>query len=180
MYKDKTFAAGVLSFALWMSVSNATFGQSTPIQPTQGTASESAASFQAPSDQELELFKTDLRSKRKQILAANINLTDAEAEKFWPIYNQYSAELAKADDTKLALIQEYQRNYATLTDEQAAKYIKGRAAVDISVVQLRVKYFPLFQKVIPAKKTALFFQMDRRLWLMLDLQIASQNPLISP
>jgi len=109
-----------------------------------------------------------------------MKLTDTEAEKFWPIYDQYSAELAKIDDTKFALVTEYRQNYPTLTEEQATKYIKGRAQVDNSIIQLRLKYYPMFQKAIPIKKTALFFQMDRRLWLMLDLQIAQQNPLITP
>ena len=140
----------------------------------------SSDDFQAPSEQELELLKRDLRSQRKQIIAANMKLTDTEAEKFWPIYDQYSAELAKTDDKKFALVNEYRQNYQTLTEEQATKYIKGRADVDNSVIQLRLKYFPMFEKAIPVKKTALFFQMDRRLWLMLDLQIASQNPLIAP
>jgi len=90
------------------------------------------------------------------------------------------AEIAKTDDTKFALVNEYRQNFPSLTEEQAKKYIKGRAEVDKSVVELRLKYFSLFEKVIPVKKTALFFQMDRRLWLMLDLQIALQNPLIAP
>jgi hypothetical protein len=137
-------------------------------------------SFHAPTDQELEMLKKDLRSQKRQIIAANLKLTDQEAEKFWPIYDQYSAEVDKTDDTKFALIQEYQKNYPALTDEQAAKYVNGRAGVDSSVVQLRVKYFPIFLKVLSGKKTALFFQIDRRLWLMIDLQIAAQNPLIAP
>lgn len=136
--------------------------------------------FQPPTEQELQLFKRNIRSQRKQIIAANIKLTGTEAEKFWPIYDQYSAELAKIDDQKFALIKEYQEHYGTLTDEQAAKYVMGRADVDNSIVQLRVKYFPIFNKVIAGKKTALFFQVDRRLWLMIDLQIASQNPIITP
>ena len=137
-------------------------------------------SFQPLTAQEVELFKRDLKSQRKQIIAANIKLTGTEAEKFWPIYDQYEAEIAKTDDKKFSLIKEYQENYATLTDEQAGKYVKGRAEVDDSIIDLRVKYFPIFLKAVPAKKTALFFQIDRRLWLMIDLQIASQNPLITP
>jgi hypothetical protein len=148
--------------------------------PASETEIPVSSDFQAPSEQELEMLKSDLRSQRKQIIAANLHLTDTEAQKFWPIYDQYAAELAKTDDTKFALVNEYRQNYSTLTEEQATKYIKGRADVDTSVIQLRLKYFPIFQKAIPIKKTALFFQMDRRLWLMLDLQIALQNPLIAP
>jgi hypothetical protein len=55
-------------------------------------------------DRDLQLLRKDLRSQRKQIVAANVTLTAAEAQKFWPIYDQYAAELAKINDTKLSLI----------------------------------------------------------------------------
>ena len=70
-------------------------------------------------DRDLQLLRKDLRSQRRQIVAANVTLTAAEAPKFWPIYDQYAAELAKINDTKLSLIKEYAANYAAFTDAQA-------------------------------------------------------------
>ena len=71
-------------------------------------------------------------------------------------------------------------NYVTLTGEQAEQYVKGRAAVEQSIMELRLKYFPIFRKVLSGKSTALFFQMDWRLGLIVDLQVASQIPLVEP
>jgi hypothetical protein len=67
-----------------------------------------------------------------------------------------------------------------LTGEQAEQYIKGRAAVEQSIMELRLKYFPIFRKVLSGKSTALFFQMDWRLGLIVELQLASQIPLVQP
>ena len=64
----------------------------------------------------------DLRSEKKQMVAANMDLTGAEAEKFWPVYDQYAADLAKIDDTKLALIKEYWQNVDMMNGEEAEKY----------------------------------------------------------
>lgn len=184
--KAKSLFNSLLLLATYVGVCGGMLAQTAPAEPvkhfpaSQVEAPQSSDDFQAPSEQELDLLKRDLRSQRKQIIAANLKLTDKEAEKFWPIYDQYAAEIAKVDDTKFALVSEYRKNYATLTEEQATKYVKGRAAADNAVIQLRLKYFPIVEKAIPIKKTALFFQMDRRLWLMLDLQIALQNPLIAP
>jgi hypothetical protein len=100
--------------------------------------------------------------------------------KFWPIYDQYSADLGKINDTKVALIKGYARNYTTMTDEQAEAYVKGRAGIDESVNRLRVKYFPVFRRVLSGKAAATFFQIEWRLGLMIDLQLASQMPLIEP
>jgi hypothetical protein len=129
-------------------------------------------------DEDVKLLRKDLRSIKKQVIAANLSLTDAEAEKFWPIFDRYTAELATITDAKYTLLTEYAQNYDTLTGEQAESYIRGRAAVDESIMQLRLKYVPVFRKVLSGRTTALFFQIEWRLGLIMDLQLASQTPLI--
>jgi hypothetical protein len=52
------------------------------------------------------MLRQDLRSKNKQTIAANLQLTDADATKFWPVYDQYVAELTKINDEKYAVIKE--------------------------------------------------------------------------
>src|SRR5271165_5033276 len=120
-------------------------------------------------DEDIKLLRKDLRSEKKQIIAANMDLTDAEAQQFWPIYDRYTAELATASDPKYSLLKEYAQNYGTMTSEQADSYLKGRAAVEDKVLQVRLKYIPIFRKVLSGKSTALFFQLDWRLGLILDL-----------
>jgi len=138
----------------------------------------SAPSEQGVSNEDIRLLRKDLRSLKKQIIAANLELTDTEAQNFWPIYDQYAADLAATLDKKYALLKSYHDNYYSMTDTQAVEYIKGRAEVEADVTKLRMKYFPIFGKVISGKKTAVFFQLDWRLGTILDLQMASEMPLI--
>jgi len=140
----------------------------------------SRASAQDPTDEDVKLFRKDLRSLRKQIIAANMSLSDKEAEQFWPLFEQYTQELVAKQDRKYGLLKEYAGSYTTMSDEQAEKYVLGRADVDESILQVRLKYFPLFRKVLSGKSSALFFQLDWRLGLIMDLQLASQTPLIEP
>ena len=51
-------------------------------------------------DDFMQLLRKDVRSQKKQIIAENMDLTDSEAEKFWPVYDQYAAELTTIYDTK--------------------------------------------------------------------------------
>jgi hypothetical protein len=139
-----------------------------------------AASNQTATDEDINLFRKDVRSLKKQLIAANMDLTDTEAQQFWPIYDRYAVELAAILDPKYALLKNYAQNYTTLTSEQAENYIKGRAAVEESVMKLRLKYFPIFRQILSGRATALFFQLDWRLGLIMDLQLASQTPLIEP
>lgn len=143
-------------------------------------ASSGRAAAQDPTDEDIKLFRKDLRSVRKQIVAANMSLSDQEAEQFWPLFDRYTQELVAKQDRKYELLKEYAGNYTTVTDEQAEKYVLGRADVDEAILQVRLKYFPLFRKVLSGKSTALFFQIDWRLGLIMDLQLASQTPLIEP
>jgi hypothetical protein len=157
----------------------------------QDSASQSAKRLKGPGqavtrdgsqpalDSDVELLRKDVRSQKKQIVAANMPLTDAEAETFWPVYNRYTADLAKIYDTKIALIEEYLEKYQTMTGAEAENYIRRRAAVEQEVMQLRLKYVPEFRKILSGRQTALFFQIEWRLDLLVNLQLAN-TPLIDP
>ena len=125
-------------------------------------------------------MRKDIRSQKKQFVAANLPLSDQEAEKFWPVYDQYVAAFTKLNDTRFALIKQYADEYNTMTDAQADTIIKKWISTDQAASELRLKWIPQFEKVISPKKTALFFQIDRRLGLIVDLQLASQIPVVQP
>src|SRR5260370_2597207 len=101
-----------------------------------------------PKDEDFKLFRKDARSIRKQFIAVNMDLTDAEAQQFWPIFDRYTAELAAIYDKKFALLKDYAQNSDALTDEQAESYIQGRAEGEQSIAQLRPASFPVFRQVL--------------------------------
>ena len=70
-------------------------------------------------DEDIQMLRKDIRSQRKQIIAANMNLSDSEAEKFWPVYEQYVSDLVKLNGTKYALIKQYIQTRGALTDTEA-------------------------------------------------------------
>jgi alkanesulfonate monooxygenase SsuD/methylene tetrahydromethanopterin reductase-like flavin-dependent oxidoreductase (luciferase family) len=84
----------------------------------------------------------------------------------------------KINDQKYALIKEYAEKWGTMTDDQATSLTSRSLSVDEQVAQLRIKYVPIFNKLVPGKTTATFFQLDRRIQAMIDLQLASQLPLV--
>src|SRR5580692_2728938 len=89
-----------------------------------------SASAQDQVDENIKLFRKDLRSTRKQFIAANMDLKDKEAEQFWPLFDRYTQDLVAKQDQKYALLKQYAQDYLTMTDDQAEKYIRGRASVD--------------------------------------------------
>ena len=151
-----------------------------PRAVAQDTSSQSSAAdgtAHEMTDQQLALLRRDIRSIKKQLVAANLTLTDSEAAKFWQVYEQYSAETGKINETRAAIIKEYSDEYGTLTDDQAADLIRRWLDTDIELAKLRQRYVPVFRKVLPGKKAATFFQLDRRISMMIDVQLTSQLPL---
>ncbi len=161
------FVCNVLSFA-----------QAFP-KPAAQSVSGTEAQSNNVSDQDIEMLRADLRAQRKQITAQNMTLTADEATKFWPIFDQYRQEAIKPNDERWALIKEYAANYDTMTDAQAQDYIKRSTAADEQLVALRMKYVPVFEKVISSKKTALWYQIDRRIDLLINLQLSTLIPMVN-
>jgi len=165
----KKLMSVVLTVAAWMVGGPAARAQKTPSQPSTD---------HVISDQDLNLLRQNLRSQRKQLIATNLRLTDAEATKFWPVYDQYVTELIAINDKKFALIQDYADNWGKLTNEQALTFTRQWLDSDIATAQLRQKYVPIVSKVLDGRKTATFFQLDRRIAMMMELQVSSQMPLV--
>ena len=146
-------------------------------QAAQSSPSADASST-ASLDQDIKMLREDVQASRKSITAQNMNLTADEATMFWPIYDQYAAEVAKIGDSRVALIKDYAASYDTMTDAQANQFIKRAADIDQQFTSTRTKYVPLFEKAISAKKTALWYQIDRRLDLLINLQLAGNIPVV--
>lgn len=157
-----------------------TMSESMSAQTNGGSQAQSAVAQDNAriSDQDIELLRKDLRAKKKQLVAANLNLTVDQATGFWPVYDQYIAEQTKIHDQKYAVIKEFASSWGSITDEKALDLTKRALAVDEQVTLLRTKYISNFLKVLPGKQVATFFQIDRRLQMMVDLQLMSQLPLV--
>jgi hypothetical protein len=128
-------------------------------------------------DEDIALLRQDLRAKKMQVIGQNMSLSDVEAEKFWPIYNHYVKDLREVNDQKYALLKQYAEMWATMTDEDALIYVRHWLEADGQAQALRLKYVPVVSQVLPGRKAATFFQLDRRLNMIVDLQLFSQIPL---
>jgi hypothetical protein len=147
----------------------------------QGVPLQSSAQQQpmVASDRDLQLLRQDLRAQKQKLIADNLPMTESEAIKLWAVYNRYSQELRQVNDEKFRLVQEYGQQWGTMTNDQALIYIRRWLEVDQQVQALRLKYVPEVSQALPGKKAPTFFQLDRRISMMMDLQLASQLPLVA-
>ena len=126
----------------------------------------------------IELLRSDLNAQKRQIVNETMQLDDKQARIFWPIYNDYEADLDKLGDEKLAIVQDYAANFLTMTNEKADELTQRVMVLDDQRMALRRKYYDLMKKSLPAILVVRFFQVENQIELLVDLKIASNLPII--
>jgi hypothetical protein len=148
--------------------------------PAQGQAGN--ASLDMPTEPltaaDLEGLRAELRASRRQIMAQTLRLTPDEATRFWPVYDQYQGELTRIKDDQYALIAEYANGWGKIDDAKATDFIARWLDLDVRTTSLRARYVPIIGQVLPGVKATSFFQIDRRVSMLIDQRIASMLPVL--
>jgi hypothetical protein len=130
------------------------------------------------SEDALRVTRDQVQTDRKPLVAKAMNLTDDEAAVFWPIYDEYKAELSKLSDRTITLVAGFAANYRDLTDAQASEMTREYFSIEQDRLNLREKYFEKFSHVLPGKRVARFFQVERRLDAVVTLNLAQAISLV--
>lgn len=132
------------------------------------------ASAQAATD--IAVTKQQVQTQRQQIVAQNLPLTDAQATKFWPLYQEYRLAVGKLADQRIALI-----TTPTAADTATDKEIQDRLTKWVSIggqyAKLQGDWIKKFQPVLGARGTLRFYQIETRLDLIIQAAMASEIPL---
>lgn len=126
----------------------------------------------------MEIFRESVLANKKLVIAENMKLTSSEAEKFWPVYEQYQKELSKIADQKLALIKKYAKNYRTMTDELAVELLDNYMSIEAQRLALQSVFVPKFKKVLPPIKVTRYFQCENKVAAIVNYELAAGIPLI--
>jgi hypothetical protein len=125
-----------------------------------------------------ELLRSDIREQKVALITGMMQFSEADDQKFWPVYREYEGELSSINDQRLALIREYAQAYEKLTDEIANRL--AHAALDLEARRnaLKTKYYERLTTILPARTAARVLQVENQILLLLDLQIAASLPVI--
>ena len=129
-------------------------------------------------DAYVELLKSDVRTQKVAIISKALQFTNEESSAFWPVHREYELENSKIIDDRIELINNYVQNYDNLTDEKARELAKKVFALEKKRTKLKKKYFKRFERALSATIAAKFIQVENQINLLIDLQIASELPLI--
>jgi hypothetical protein len=144
----------------------------------QASTSPSADARKKNIQEYIELLRSDVRQQKAEMMGAVMQLSAADAAKFWPIYSEYDAELTKVNDLRAANIQEYARTYSEMTDQKADELIQNALAYEKQRSELLAKYYDRVKQALGAITAARFVQVEHQLLLIIDLQVASSLPIV--
>lgn len=135
------------------------------------------AQDQEPSlDSTIALVRANMQAGRNTLITTGMNFSDKDGATFWPIYRQYEYERSKLDDRRVGVIKEYTQKYPNLTNAEAKAMATQMLDCDAQLAELKKKYYKKFNKVLPALTTTKFFQLERRVDLMMDMQVEGSLP----
>ena len=135
--------------------------------------------FAAEMTGSIEVLRSLAETERKATVAENMFFTTEEAEAFWPVYNEYREQARKVGDLRVKVIRDLATEFETLDDDRAEELLREVLDFQEDRVKLRKSYVRKFNKVIPAKKTVRFFQIDSKLDAVIDFALAKEIPLVN-
>ena len=127
-------------------------------------------------DSTIAVVRANMQADRTTLITSGMNFSDKEGAVFWPIYQQYEYERSKLDDRRAAVIKEYTQKYPSLTDAEANGMADIMLDCESRLAELKKKYFKKFNKALPALTVTKFFQLERRIDLMMDMQVEASLP----
>ena len=131
----------------------------------------------------MEILKDKIKADKKLLVATNMNLTDAEAKNFWPLYDGYQKELGQINERTLTMIKSYADAYnagkGEISNDTAKKLLAEALAVEESEVKLRQSYSAKLGKVLPATKVARYLQIENKIRAIVKFELSAQIPLVS-
>ena len=128
----------------------------------------------------MQILRDKLKADKKVLVAANMELTESEAQGFWPLYDQYQKDLQQINQRIADLLESYAADLQgkSLTDGKAKKLIEEAVAIEQAEAQLKSTYAPQLSKVLPVKKVARYLQIENKIRAIVKYDLASGVPLI--
>ncbi|MRR57964.1 MAG: hypothetical protein EG824_07125 [Deltaproteobacteria bacterium] len=139
-----------------------------------------AVAAEQPSDNDMQIMLDKIKADKKLLVALNMDLSDAEAKKFWPVYDAYQVELKKLNTRITALIEAYANDYNnnSMTDAKAKKMISEMVSIDEAEAAMKKSFVPKLYKVLPAVKVARYLQIENKIRAALRYELAAAVPLV--
>ncbi len=135
---------------------------------------------QTTSTTNMDILRQKIKADKKLVVAANLQLTDAEGKAFWPVYDAYQADLQQLNQRIGAVVTAYANAYnkGPVANDVAKKLLDEALAVDDAEAKLKASYAPKVIAALPATKAARYIQIESKIRAAIRYELAAGIPLV--
>ena len=128
----------------------------------------------------MDILRQKIKADKKLVVAANLQLTDAEGKTFWPVYDAYQADLQQLNQRIGAVVTAYANAYnkGPVANDVAKKLLDEALAVDDAEAKLKASYVPKVIAALPATKAARYIQIENKSRAAIRYELAAGIPLV--
>jgi hypothetical protein len=150
------------------------------LSPTLGVAADRPIVNERFADQEpaIQMLRSEAGQDRRDIVKSAMLLTESESAIFWPLYDQYRADMHAVGDRRVRLITDFVANRNAMSEDQAEQLTKEALSIDKDKIAVKESHVKKMSKVLSARTVARFFQIDGKLDAAMDAGLAARIPLI--
>ncbi len=127
---------------------------------------------------DMNALRTAVRADKKAFVASTLQLTEAEAKKFWPIYDAYQRDLDLATRRRSLVIVDVVGANKAISDLYAKNLATELLAADESEIKARRTMQNKVMRALPDKKAARYLQLESKVRAFQDYDIAVGIPLV--
>lgn len=142
-----------------------------------GISAAQDAEAEAGIEATYEMLRGFMSVERETMIAEELRLSEAERDGFWPLYDEYRAEIEEIQDRYAVLITDYAASYDALSDDLAEHMIDEYFAVKRDTLDVRQDYVDRFTELLSIQKLARFYQIENRIDNIADMMLMRQIPL---
>jgi len=131
-------------------------------------------------DKEFEMSYELREVKRKAVITENLVLTEAEAQKFWPIYNAYRAKIKDKAKALIVLLKPFAGDMSGISNEKSKSIVKRALDMEIGYQNLNSKYISDLQSksILSGIKLLRYYQIELRLNAIFKDGLTETVPLV--
>jgi hypothetical protein len=126
--------------------------------------------------EELQYIQEIWGKEKKSLVNEAIKLNGEQANKFWPIYDEYQVERQKFGQKRLEAIKMYSDNFETMTDAKAEEITKMVLDNNLALDKLQAKYYKKMAKAVGAIKATQFLQLESYIDAQIKAELSDALP----
>lgn len=107
--------------------------------------------------------KEKVERYKVQFITEKLNLTTSEAQSFWPVYNEYTAELEKIQSNRRSDFIRHRHAgsaFADMDDAAIEEMVMEELNRLTQIAELKKLYFPKFKMALGTRKAALYYKTE--------------------